>query len=271
MQEFLAFFEDMPSWQKFLWVLSCLSFSWLFEAASPLFTFNYNKTKHFAKNLIFLACSMLINLTLGIITIGYFNSLNTYQFGILHLIDLPIWLELIISILVLDLIAQYTVHVLLHKVRWMWKLHLVHHSDTQVDASTGTRHHPGDYLLREVFSLIAVGILGAPLAFYLAYRIATIFFTYLSHANFQLPQRLDYIISLLFISPNMHKFHHHYKRPWTDSNYGNIFSIWDRIFGTFVYADAQKIKYGLDVLEDETSTDVVYQFKLPFNKSIKTD
>ena len=69
----------------------------------------------------------------------------------------------------------------------------------------------------------------------------------------------------------MHKFHHHFERPWTDTNFGNIFSIWDRLFGTFVYDDPRKIRYGLDVLQDSTSDQLGYQLKLPFDSGIKTD
>ena len=69
----------------------------------------------------------------------------------------------------------------------------------------------------------------------------------------------------------MHKAHHHYKRPLTDTNYSNIFSVWDRVFGTFAYADPRDLRYGLDVLDDNTDEDLRYQFKIPFDKSIKTD
>jgi sterol desaturase/sphingolipid hydroxylase (fatty acid hydroxylase superfamily) len=69
----------------------------------------------------------------------------------------------------------------------------------------------------------------------------------------------------------MHKFHHHFERPWTDTNYGNIFSIWDRAFGTFVYDDPRKVVYGLDVLDDSKDESLAYQFKVPFNKEIETD
>ena len=113
--------------------------------------------------------------------------------------------------------------------------------------------------------------MGMPVAFYLVYRILSILFTYFSHANINLPLWLDKGLSLLFITPNMHKFHHHFERPWTDTNFGNIFSLWDRIFGTFVYADPHDVRYGLDVLSDDKADDVWYQFKVPFDKSIKTD
>jgi len=68
----------------------------------------------------------------------------------------------------------------------------------------------------------------------------------------------------------MHKFHHHYEMPWTDSNYGNIFSVWDRLFGTFTYEDPREVRYGLDILEDSKDENIAYQLMIPFNKNIKT-
>lgn len=249
----------------------CLLLSWGLEFAKPLFKFTYKKWRHAGFNLMFLAFSIIINVAMGLVTIVLFRFANAQHFGLLRQINLPQWLALLITFLALDFIAQYLVHVLLHKVRWMWKLHLVHHSDTTVDATTGTRHHPGDYFLREVFAIATAFLLGAPLAFYLFYRVCTVFFTYFTHANFHLPVWLDKLVALVFISPDMHKFHHHFERPWTDCNFGNIFSIWDRIFGTFVYANPRDIEFGVDTLEPEKAQDFKYQIGLPFNKGIKTD
>ncbi|MBL4705341.1 MAG: sterol desaturase family protein, partial [Flavobacteriales bacterium] len=269
MNDFLQFFEEMPTWQKVVWIIACLSFAWVLEGIKPLFKSGYKKWKHAGLNFIYLAFVMIINLGFGILTLAVFQWSQAHSFGLLYLFDWPVWVELIIAVLIMDLIAQYFVHFLLHKVSFMWRMHMVHHSDTNVDATTGTRHHPGDYILRETFALMAVFLSGAPVSFYLFYRISTIFFTYMTHANISLPLWLDKTISLIFISPNMHKFHHHVERPWTDSNFGNILSVWDRIFGTFVYGDPTKVKYGLDVLDNTRDNDVKYQLGLPFNKDIK--
>lgn len=271
MASFLQFFEQMSSGQKLAWIFICLGTSWLLESGFPLFRFSYRKWKHAGVNLIFLSTTILINFLFGLATLGVFAWVARHQIGLLHWVELPIWAELFISLLIFDLIAQYFVHYLLHKVKWMWKFHMVHHSDTKVDATTGTRHHPGDYVMREVFSLIAVLVAGAPLAFYLFYRIVTVFFTYFTHANVRVPLWLDRPLSYIFVTPNMHKFHHHFERPWTDTNYGNIFSIWDRLFGTMVYDDTSKIRYGLDVLDNTRDEDVGYQLKVPFDATIKTD
>ena len=211
---------------------------------------------------------MIINTVFGVVTAGLFLWLKKTEFGLLHLFELPIWVELGIALLVLDFIAQYAVHYLLHKVKWMWRLHTVHHSDTHVDATTGTRHHPIDFTIRECFALIAVLITGMPIAFYLFYRILTVFFTYFTHANIVLPKNLDKALSLVIVTPLMHKFHHHREMPWTDTNYGNILSIWDRIFGTFLYDNPKNIAYGLDITDAQQDENLSYQLNLPFNKEV---
>jgi sterol desaturase/sphingolipid hydroxylase (fatty acid hydroxylase superfamily) len=98
----------------------------------------------------------------------------------------------------------------------------------------------------------------------------TIPFTYFNHANISLPLWLDKSLSYVIVSPNMHKFHHHHKLPWTDSNFGNVLSVWDRIFGTFVYGDPTKIIYGLDSSNHTDDEDVVFQLGVPFNKDVKS-
>jgi len=271
MDAFLQFFETMPQSYKGGWVLICLTFFWILEAGIPLFLFRYKKWKHAGVNFFFLFTTLIVNTLFSIATLGVFQWIDATQFGLTNWVPMPLWLEFALCILAFDLVAQYTAHYLLHRVKWLWKFHMIHHADTHVDATTGPRLHPGDFILRESLSLVVVVVMGAPLSYYLFYRFCTIFFTYFTHANIALPGWIDKPLSYIFITPNMHKFHHHYERPWTDTNFGNIFSIWDRIFRTFVYDDPKKIRYGLDVLDDKKDEDIAYQIKLPFDKTIKTD
>ena len=270
MEAFLDFFEAMPSWQKLVWIVACMSVNLLVEGVRPMFQGGYRSWKHTRTNLTFLATTMAINSAFGAASVGVFAWAATHEIGLLHLFTAPTWMELVVAIVVFDLIAQYSVHWCLHNVKPLWRLHMVHHSDTHVDVTTGTRHHPLDFVVRECFALAAVLVSGAPLAFYLFYRILTIFFTYLTHANVELPERVDRAISLVFVSPNMHKFHHHFEVPWTDRNYGNMLSIWDRIFGTFTYGNPADIQYGLDVADDSRGDDLAYQMGLPFRRDVKS-
>ena len=268
MQQFLDFFETMPVWMKAGWVFLVLAVFWILEGYYSLVKFTYKKWGHAKTNLILLAFVMAINSIFGLATVGVFLWLEESNFGLLHLFEAPIWIELLASLLVLDLIAQYGVHYLLHKVPWMWRLHIVHHSDKHVDATTGTRHHPLDFIIRESFALLAVLIMGMPIAFYFFYRILSVVFTYFTHANISLPKSLDKLLSYVIVTPNMHKFHHHNTLPWTDSNYGNMFSIWDRLFGTFVYGDTKKIIYGLDISDHTDDQNIGVQLGIPFNKNV---
>ncbi|MEM8901698.1 MAG: sterol desaturase family protein [Bacteroidota bacterium] len=271
MENIILFFQELSSAQKFFWIVLCMSIFWLLEGAFPLVNHQYQKWKHAKVNLTLLTTTIIINVLFGLLIAAVIVWTETNSIGVLYMVELPLWLEVLLGVALLDLIAQYTVHFLLHKVKFMWKFHMVHHSDTKVDVTTGTRHHPGDYLFRELFALIAIVVGGIPFGVYMLYRIITVLMTYWTHSNLNMPAILDKALSFVFITPNMHKFHHHFERPWTDSNYGNIFSLWDRAFGTFVYDDPQKIQYGLDVLEDQHSDDLIYQLKVPFDNSIKTD
>jgi sterol desaturase/sphingolipid hydroxylase (fatty acid hydroxylase superfamily) len=267
MTEFLRFFEDMPTWQKAVWVLLCLSASWAIEARKPLFRLGYNKWRHARSNLVLLAIALSINTVFTVAAIGVFAWVNQHEMGLLHWVALPVWLELLLALLFLDLIAQYVAHLLLHKVDWMWRFHMVHHSDVNVDATTGARVHPIDYCVREVFALLAIVVVGVPFAFYIVYRLSTIFFAFITHANIEVPLWLDRPLCYVFVTPNLHKFHHHYALPWTDTNYGNIFSIWDRLFRTLVYADLTRIRYGLNTLPDHEDENLLFLLKLPFDRA----
>lgn len=271
MENIVLFFENLGNGEKFLWIVVCMSLFWLLEGAYPLVNHTYKKWRHARVNLILLTTTIIINALFGLATAGVFVWASINSIGLLHIVNWPLWLEVLIGVMILDLIAQYAVHYLLHKVKFMWKFHMVHHSDTAVDVTSGTRHHPGDYVFREVFALMAILIGGIPFGVYAIYRITTVLMTYWTHSNLNMPPALDRILSYVFVTPNMHKFHHHFERPWTDTNFGNIFSIWDRIFKTFVYDDPHKIKYGLDVLEDSKADDIIYQLKVPFDNTIKTD
>ncbi|WP_217495932.1 sterol desaturase family protein [Mangrovivirga cuniculi] len=143
MESFLLFFETMPAWQKLVWVVSVLIACWLFEGYYPLFKHAYKKWSHAKVNFIFLSITLVINIVFGIATLGIFQWIGENHIGLLNMVDLPVWVELIIAIMVLDLVAQYFIHFLLHRIKWMWKFHMIHHSDTKVDVTSGTRHHPG--------------------------------------------------------------------------------------------------------------------------------
>ena len=271
LERFVEFWNNVTPAQRLVTILIPLVFFWLIEYIIPLVAFDkgYKKIRHTGVNLVFLLTSFIVNLILGIVTVAAATWTADNHFGLMNWVAFPLWAKVLFTLFIMDLFAQYIPHYLLHKVKFLWRFHVVHHSDTHVDVSTGTRHHPGEWIIRESFTILGVVLMGVPVGLYFMHRSFQALFTYFNHANIQLPKWLDRTIGLVFVSPDMHKFHHHYKRPWTDMNFANSFSIWDRVFGTLVYDDTKKIRYGIDTLDDSLDENIGFQMKVPFDLSVQ--
>ena len=254
MQTIIEYFETIPSSHRTLLLISGLSFFWILENNVSLFRFKYNKWKHAIPNLFFTLTTIIINFLLAFLLLNISDIVTSNKFGLLNWLPiLPIWINVFLGILFLDLIGAYLPHWLEHKIKPLWMIHLVHHSDHHVDTTTANRHHPLESLIRFTFTLIGVLITGANIGIVMLYQSISLISTQFNHANIKLPKRVDLFLSYFFVSPDMHKTHHHYRLPFTDSNFGNIFSIWDRLFGTYKALSREKLVYGVDVFFDENA------------------
>jgi sterol desaturase/sphingolipid hydroxylase (fatty acid hydroxylase superfamily) len=271
LNQLISYFNTIPSAHRALILAGGITFFWLIERVIPMFKNEYGKWKHAKLNLIFTLTTVIINFIFATIIVQASDWAVLNHFGLLQMIVLPNWVVLIVGMLVMDLVGAYFIHWLEHKVKVLWKFHMIHHADTHVDTTTANRHHPGESVFRAIFTLIGVFVCGAPMWLVMVYQSVSALLSQFNHANISLPAALDKFISYVIVSPNMHKIHHHDERPQTDSNYGNIFSIWDHIFGTFQVMELSKIRYGLDVLDGSKDENMVYQLGLPLNKDIKTD
>jgi sterol desaturase/sphingolipid hydroxylase (fatty acid hydroxylase superfamily) len=211
---------------------------------------------------------MLVNFPLAFLLLKTSDWTVINDFGIINwLPEMSLWLYVFIGVVLLDFIGAYLPHFVEHKVKPLWMIHLVHHTDHKVDTTTANRHHPLESFIRFLFTLFGVFVIGAPIGLVMLYQTLSVIATQFSHANIKLPKKIDNAISYVLVSPDMHKVHHHYVLPYTDSNYGNIFSIWDRLFGTFKKLDTEKIVYGVDVFPDETENSGIWSLlKQPFQK-----
>ncbi|WP_323757381.1 sterol desaturase family protein [Roseivirga sp.] len=266
MESLVNFFDNIPTEFRAGILIGGVVVFWIVEGTLPLFAFQYKKVRHAGLNLFFTLTTAIIGFGLAGVLLAASDLVANNQFGLLYIIDLPLWGQLIVGVLLLDFIGAYLVHYTEHKVKWMWKFHLVHHSDTTVDVTTGLRHHPGETIFRIVFTILAVIIVGAPMWLIMVYQSLSVLFAHITHANISIPKSVDRALSWLFVTPLMHKVHHHYTQPLTDTNYGNIFSIWDRIFGTFAQVeDTKSLVYGIDTHMDPKENDnMVNLLKIPF-------
>jgi len=268
LETFINYFETIPSLHRSLILVGGLTFFWLLEGAVPLFSFKYNKWKHAVPNIFFTLTTIIINFALAFLLLMASDWVIANDFGIINwLPDLSLGLYVILGILLMDFIGAYLAHYVEHKIKPLWMVHLVHHTDHKVDTTTANRHHPLESLIRYTFTLAGVVIIGAPIGIVMLYQSMSLVATQFSHANIKLPKKVDHFISYILVSPDMHKIHHHYVLPYTDSNYGNIFSIWDRLFGTYMTMDREKLVYGVDVFPDEVKNgNVIELLKQPFQE-----
>ena len=271
LEKLVHYFDTISGLHRALILAGGIAIFWMIESAIPLFRFSYNKWKHASLNIFFTMTTVIVNFCFAFLIVLTSMWCKQHSFGLLYWFKLPIVAELILGLLLLDLIGAYLIHVIQHKIKWMWKFHMVHHADTYVDTTTANRHHPGESVFRAVFTILAVFISGTPIWLIMLYQSLSALLSQFNHANISLPYWIDKPLSWIIVSPDMHKVHHHFKRPQTNSNYGNIFSFWDRLFGTYHDTPARDIKFGLDVLQDRNVASMNEQLKIPFDKTVKTD
>ena len=242
---------------------------WMVEGAIPLLSLQYkkNKWRHASINFSFTVIHLIIHTGFAVLIVLLSDQCRQAGFGLSHWFNASVAATILISFLVLDFFGGWLVHLVQHKTRMLWRFHIVHHSDNNVDVTTGLRHHPMESVLRGVFFLIGVVVAGAPMYAVMIFQTLLVLATQFTHANISLPRWLDRPLSFVFVSPNMHKVHHHWQQPYTDSNYGAVLAIWDRLFGTYLHLEPGEIRYGLDrYYPNEHDENFRELLKRPFGK-----
>lgn len=268
---FIAFFDGLEQHPllRLAILVGGLLFFWILEGMIPLkrLLYKQNKWKHAAINFSFTLIHLAIHSVLALVIIFLSDWCRANEWGIVYWLNTSWPVTIVVCFLVLDFFGGWLVHITEHKVPFFWHMHIIHHSDNKVDVTTGLRHHPLESILRGIFFFMGIMVSGAPMYAVMIFQTILVFATAFTHANIQLNEKVDKWLSYVIISPNMHKVHHHFKQPYTDSNYGAVLSIWDRLLGTFLQLDAKKIQYGLDRYypnqEDENWTSLM---KYPFTK-----
>jgi sterol desaturase/sphingolipid hydroxylase (fatty acid hydroxylase superfamily) len=217
--------------------------------------FKRNNRNHLVTNITLTVLAIALNLFTSVITISILDWAAVNHFGLLRLLNLNIFATITISILFLDFWSAYFNHWIMHKIPFLWKFHSVHHADTMIDVTSALRHHPFEIFYRMFFQITGALILGIPfwvLGFYILLSVTN---GQLEHANISFPEKSEKFLRHFYITPDTHKVHHSKLSVETNSNYGNLFSIWDRIFKTYKIVDEpKKIEYGLEYVPDEKSS-----------------
>lgn len=234
------------------------------ESARPLHRNQAASRAHLGPNLLLTLIAFVTNFFLNAMVIETLAILPARGLGMLNRFPQPAAAATVAVILWLDF-AFYLSHVAMHKVPLLWRYHRVHHSDPFVDLTTTIRQHPGDSLIRYAFLAPFAFLVGASPGAFTIYRTWSAVSAFLEHANLRLPLRLDSGLALLVTSPHSHKVHHSRRAEETDSNYGNIFTLWDRLFSTFTpSARGLDIPYGLDGFDAPHTQALAGLLRLPF-------
>lgn len=181
-----------------------------------------------------------------------------------HFQNLPSIVEIILTLIVFDF-AIYWQHRLSHKWNWFWQMHSVHHSDASLDFTSAVRFHPLEILVSGFYKLLLISLLGPSVVSFLIYEILLSSFALFNHSNINLPKAWDTKLRKVFVTPNMHYPHHSPKKQLTNMNFGNILSIWDRIFKT--YTDTDNQEFGLeDFQADDFKKIIGHPFRYDYFK-----
>jgi sterol desaturase/sphingolipid hydroxylase (fatty acid hydroxylase superfamily) len=178
---------------------------------------------------------------------------------------MPLWLSICLTLAVYSL-TVYLTHVIEHKTPWLWRLHRVHHLDTHLDVSTSQRHHPVELILNVVILVSVTIVFGLMAWVVVIFEGIEAVIDIFSHANVRLPGSVDRVVRWVLVTPNIHSLHHSSHQPETDSNYGTVFTLWDRLFGTYrsePVGGYGKLQVGLKEIRDHRAWSFWWQLKSP--------
>ncbi len=210
-----------------------------------------------------------LRIVFPILAIGMAAYANEQGWGLLAIINLPVWLEITIAILLLDF-AIYGQHVASHKIPIFWRIHKVHHADRDIDVTTGARFHPIEIVLSMAYKLLCVVVIGPAATAVFMFEVILNASAMFNHSNVKLPLALDRWVRVIIVTPDMHRVHHSVIRHETDSNYGFFLSAWDRFFKTYTSQPERghdEVTIGLSEHQTEQPSSLLWSLFLPFRRS----
>jgi sterol desaturase/sphingolipid hydroxylase (fatty acid hydroxylase superfamily) len=219
---------------------------WLIEKTVRIESISV-KWRHSLMNALFILPALPIQIVMMMICAGLAHWVTAHHWGLIALLpnaESPL-IRYGLMFIALDFL-DYVYHFTMHQVPFLWRFHLVHHTDQAFDVSTTVREHPGETLIRNAFLMLWVFLCGASVEILILRQTVETVANILSHTAFRLPPVPARVLGWLFITPNLHQTHHHYRMPATNRNYGDVFSIWDRMFGTLMHLAGEDTVFGLD-------------------------
>jgi sterol desaturase/sphingolipid hydroxylase (fatty acid hydroxylase superfamily) len=265
MKTIISYFEHQPDSHRIAILIVTMLILWNVEAIAEG-GFSIKKWKHAFTNALFMLTDAPVQGIFGVALVYTTSWVTTHHFGLIHHIGLTedSMLQFLVIFILLDFF-EYIYHWFMHRYKPLWMFHVVHHSERDMDVSTVFREHPGETSIRLTFLTFFLFLSGASFWMLLFRQAIQIVSNVLAHANFRFPENIDRYIGWVFITPNLHQVHHHNEQPFTDSNYGDVLSIWDRLFGTFRRMERETVTFGVDTyMNKDENAHIVPLLKIPF-------
>ncbi|HHC24323.1 MAG TPA: sterol desaturase family protein [Desulfobacterales bacterium] len=262
--------ESETSIIKFLLFVGGLIFFMIFELATPYRPPTVSKAKRWIINLSVTGFNnIVIGLIFAALIAETLDYVAKYRVGVLNLLDIPYSLKILATVIFMDFML-YVWHLLNHEMPFLWRFHRVHHCDLNMDVSTATRFHAGELIFSSVIRISLVFFIGADFTGILIFEIAVVAATQFHHSSLKLPRRLESLLWILFVPPSMHRIHHSVKIKERDTNYGVLFSFWDRILGTLlIQTDQDHIRIGVGAYPKQEKLNFHHLIVMPFTKPVK--
>ncbi|MEW8267369.1 MAG: sterol desaturase family protein [Candidatus Thiodiazotropha sp.] len=230
MTNFILEYELSIRLTAFFTVFAAMA-SW--EVAAPCRKRRFKRSQRWVGNIgIVILNSLLLRLLFPAAAVGMASYTAENGWGLLHAIDLPLWLDILIAVLLMDMVI-YLQHVMVHAVPMLWRLHRVHHADPDYDLTTGARFHPIEIILSMLIKITTIAALGPPIVAVVIFEVVLNGMAMFNHGNVRLPAPLDRILRWAIVTPDMHRVHHSMEPNETNSNFGFNLSLWDRLMGTY--------------------------------------
>lgn len=270
MSDFILTHEDSLRLGVFISILLLMMSA---EALFPRKDRVLDRAHRWTSNLLLIVIDgLFVRFLFPIVAVGIAVIAAERNWGLFNMLDLPIWLEITLAIIILDMMI-YWQHVASHHIPFLWALHKVHHADRDIDVTTGSRFHPIEIGLSMLYKMALVVILGAPVLAVIIFEIILNGCAMFNHSNVKLPLGFDRVLRRFIVTPDMHRVHHSTIVAETNSNYGFSLSLWDRIFSSYTAQPSKGhdgMVIGLEEYQDAGPASLTWSLLLPIGKGLKT-
>jgi len=258
-----SFIRLLLFWGALLFLLSL-------EILVPYRPSSESKVKRWINNLaITLFNSIILNLIFSTTIVLTANYVQTYKMGVLNMVQAPTWFKIFVTVVFMDFML-YVWHLLNHEMPLLWRFHRVHHSDLNMDVSTATRFHIVELAISAVIKICIIFFLGASPVGVLIFESFVVLCAQFHHSSLRVPKWFETLWWIFFVPPSMHRIHHSVIIKERNTNYGTIFSLWDRLLGTLLTnVDQGKIRIGVGAYPKQAKLNFHQLLAMPFTKPVR--